>query len=314
MLRRACADALRLHQRRRVAFSTASAPAPLRYLVIDGYKKWGRDDLESGGATTAGELYKSMLMKATPVEVPVHCDIVFPADPDFEMPDLSQYHGVGWSGSSLTVYKTEEPMIQQLWGLAKAAYAQGVPQFGSCFGAQLAAVTAGGTVRKNPFGKELGIARKIHLTDAGRSHPMYEGKPSVFGGFTSHNDQITHLSAGGLKLAQNAHTSVQAVAVRHLNGEFWGLQYHPEYDLHEFARLLYCRRKVSVELGFFSDIASADAHIADLEALHADRSRTDIAWKLGIDDDVLDEEIRILEVKNFVRHLVLPYRAQLEEL
>ncbi|GLD99927.1 hypothetical protein PINS_up008655 [Pythium insidiosum] len=317
MMRQARVNALLLRLERRHALSTAAAAAaaassPLRYLVIDGYKKWGRDDLEAGGATTAGKLYESMLIKATPAEIPVECDIVFPADPDFEMPDLAQYHGVGWSGSSLTVYKTEEPMIQQLWGLAKAAYAQGVPQFGSCFGAQLAAATAGGTVRKNPFGKELGIARKIHLTDAGRAHPMYEGKPSVFGGYTSHNDQITHLSAGGLKLAQNAHTSVQAVAVRHLKGEFWGLQYHPEYDLHEFARLLYCRRKVSVELGFFRDIASADAHIADLEALHSDRSRTDIAWKLGIDDDVLDEEIRILEVKNFVRHLVLPYRAQLE--
>ena len=26
-------------------------------------------------------------------------------------------------------------------------------------------------------------------------------------------------------------------------GIFWALQYHPEYDLHELARLCYCRKK-----------------------------------------------------------------------
>lgn len=214
---------------------------------------------------------------------------------------------MGWSGSSLTVYKSEDERIQQMSDLARRCFALGLPQFGSCFGAQLAVAVAGGAVAKNKFGKELGIARKINLTEAGRAHPMYDGKPSVFGGFTSHNDQVTHIMSGGLKLAQNAHTSVQAVSVRFLKGDFWAVQYHPEYDLHEIARLLYCRRKVSIELGFFRDMAGADAFIDDLETLHADRSRGDLAWKYGIDDDVLDDDVRTCEVRNFIKHLVLPY-------
>ena len=32
-----------------------------RFLVLDGYSKEGREDLASGGATTAGELYARML-------------------------------------------------------------------------------------------------------------------------------------------------------------------------------------------------------------------------------------------------------------
>lgn len=198
--------------------------------------------------------------------------------------------------------------MQQCFDLATRCFALGIPQFGSCFGAQLAAATAGGTVAKNPMGKELGLARKIQLTDAGRAHPMYHGKKSFFDAVSSHNDEVTHLPPGALKLAQNAHTGVQAISVRYLKGEFWGVQYHPEYDLHELARLKYCRRQVNTTLGFFRDIEAADAHIADIEALHADPSRTDIAWRLGYDADVMDEDVRMCEVKNFIRYLVLPFK------
>uniref|UniRef100_K3WB80 Glutamine amidotransferase domain-containing protein n=1 Tax=Globisporangium ultimum (strain ATCC 200006 / CBS 805.95 / DAOM BR144) TaxID=431595 RepID=K3WB80_GLOUD len=296
-----------LHER---ALHGGGTTKRVKYLVLDGYIKWGRDDLESGGAVTAGQLYADMLVKCTPPQYNASYDLMFPADPDFELPDLSQYHGVGWSGSSLTVYKSDDERIIQMSDLARRCFEQGIPQFGSCFGAQLAVAVTGGVVQKNKFGKELGIARKISLTDAGRVHPMYEGKPSVFGGFTSHNDQVTHINPGGLKLATNSFTSVQAVSVRYANGDFWAVQYHPEYDLHEIARLLYCRRQVSINLGFFRDMAGADAFIEDLETLHADRSRRDIAWRYGIDDDVLDDDIRTCEVRNFIKHLVLPYQQR----
>lgn len=62
----------------------------MKYLVIDGYIKWGRDDLESGGAVTAGQLYADMLVKCTPPQLDASYDLIFPADPDFELPDLSQ--------------------------------------------------------------------------------------------------------------------------------------------------------------------------------------------------------------------------------
>lgn len=93
----------------------------------------------------------------------------------------------------------------------------GLPQYGSCWAAQIAVAAAGGHCAKNPRGREMGIARKIALTPEGRAHPMFEGKPSVFDAFTSHNDEITHIAPGGLDLAGNDFTAVQAVAVRHLN-------------------------------------------------------------------------------------------------
>ena len=91
------------------------------------------------------------------------------------------------------------------------------------------------------------------------------------------------------------------------------MQYHPEYDLHELARLTYCRRQKLIDLGFFKDMMSADEYVDDLENLHIDPSRYDIAWKLGIDADVMDETIRLCETRNFIKYLALPYKDIVEK-
>jgi GMP synthase (glutamine-hydrolysing) len=43
-----------------------------------------------------------------------------------------------------------------------------------------------------------------------------------------------------------------------------------------------------------------------LEVLHQDPSRKDIAWLLGIDDDVMNEDVRVAEVRNWIDRLVMP--------
>ena len=43
--------------------------------------------------------------------------------------------------------------------------------FGSCWGLQVITAAAGGSVRKNPKGREIGFGRGIRLTEAGRKHP-----------------------------------------------------------------------------------------------------------------------------------------------
>ncbi len=277
-----------------------------RFLVLDGYSKEGREDLRSGGATTAGELYARMLKASAPKGAEV--DIVCPADPDAALPSgaaIGQYDGIAWTGSSLTVF-ADDPKVTTQIAFAKAAYDARVPSFGSCWAAQIAVIAAGGRCAANPKGREMGIARKIALTPEGRAHPLYSGKKSVFDGFISHDDEITQLPPSGLLLASNGHTQVQAVSVTHNGGVFWGLQYHPEYDLHELARLCYCRKQKLTEHGFFLDTDAAQAYVDQLEALHQDPGRKDIAWLLGIDEDVMNEDIRRAEVRNWINLLVLP--------
>ncbi len=277
-----------------------------RFLVVDGYSRQGREDLRAGGATTAGELYARMLGSCAPGAAEV--DVVCPADPGAALPlgaAIDRYDGIAWTGSSLTVF-ADDPRVTPQIEFAKAAYGAKVPSFGSCWAAQIAVVAAGGRCDVNPRGREMGIARKITLTPEGRAHPLYTGKKSVFDAFISHDDEVTHLPASASLLATNGHTHVQAVSVTHKGGAFWGLQYHPEYDLHELARLCYCRKQKLVDRGFFRDLDAAQDFVDLLEALHQDPGRKDIAWLLGIDEDVMNEDIRRAEVRNWIEFLVLP--------
>lgn len=99
---------------------------------------------------------------------------------------------------------------------------------------------------------------------------------------------------------------VQSVSVVHKGGVFWGRQCHPEYDLHEMARLCYCRKQKLVDRGFFLDLDAAQNFVDQLEALYQDPGRKDLAWLLGIDEDVMNEDIRLAEVRNWIEQLVLP--------
>ena len=275
------------------------------FLVLDGYSKAGREGLAAGGATTAGELYRQMLQRLCPGAT---VDVLCPADPGTSLPagaSITQYHGVGWTGSSLTVYHDTEEVKQQI-DFAREVFKSKIPSFGSCWGAQIAVVAAGGYCQAHPRGREMGIARKIMLTPEGLAHPMYRGKKKVFDAFISHDDEVTHLPEGGLILSGNDFTRVQAVAVTFQGGDFWAPQYHPEYDLHEMARLCYCRKQKLVDKGFFLTVDDAQVFVDQLEALHQDPARKDVAWLLGIDEDVMNPDIRQAEVRNWIELAVLP--------
>ena len=110
----------------------------LRFLVLDGYAKAGREELSAGGMSPAGELYQAMLEAHAPG---CQVDIIYPADPGTSLPrgaGISQYDGIAWTGSSLCVYKPGPEVTPQI-EFAREAFAAGVPSYGSCWAAQIAA-------------------------------------------------------------------------------------------------------------------------------------------------------------------------------
>jgi len=258
---------------------------------------------------TAFRLYDEMLKAHLPGAT---SSVWLPSD----TPDLPDgvgpegYRGILWTGCNLTVYHHDDVRVTRQIEFARRAYAVGTPGFGTCWGIQMAVVAAGGEVKANPRGREMGLGRKIRLTAKGLKHPFMAGKPPVYSGFISHLDEVTRLPRGTELLATNDFTHVQAVAVKHKKGEFWGLQYHPEYDLHELARLIVAREPKLVPEGFFRDHADLTAYVARLEELHADPGRKDLRWQLDIDDDVLSAEVRQTEVANWVNRLVLRPRRK----
>jgi GMP synthase (glutamine-hydrolysing) len=277
----------------------------LRFLIVDGYPKASREEFERIGMTPAGRLYAALLLQHLPQAA---YDIIYASDPGVELPDkenLTKYQAILWPGCNLTVYHQDDERVTRMVNLVQRGYELGIPQFGSCWGVQIAVYAAGGEVKKNPRGREMGVARKIHLTSEGMKHPMFEGKPLVFNGFISHDDEVTQLPKGSQLLATNDFSKVQAVAVEYKKGIFWAVQYHPEYNLHEMARLIVAREEKLTREGYFRNHKEMEKYVGDLEMIAADPSRKDLRWQLDIDDDLLSDEIRQCEFVNWLNKIVL---------
>jgi GMP synthase (glutamine-hydrolysing) len=275
-----------------------------RFIIIDGYDRPSRDRLEAAGMRLACHLYEEMLRRELPDAA---TEFVFPSDPGVTLPrdaDLERCSGLLWTGCNATIFEPEPRVTAQI-DLSRRAFEVGLPQFGSCWGLQMAVVAAGGTVEANPRGREMGIARRIVLTEEGKHHPMMRGRKPVFEAFISHVDEATVLPPGAQLLAGNEFTRVQAVAVTHGRGEFWGLQYHPEYDLHEMARLTVAREKKLIDAGLYRTPEDLQRHVELMEALHDEPDRKDLRWQLVIDDDVLDTGMRTVEFSNWIRFQIL---------
>lgn len=279
--------------------------ADLRLLVLDCYDRPGRDGLARAQASLAGPLYERMLRRHAPK---AHIDVLHYDDGGFRLPaggSLTDYDGVAWTGSNLTVHK-DEPAVRDQLAFARAAFDAGVPQFGSCWAVHVAVTVSGGACEANPKGREFGLARKVTLNEAGRAHPMFDGKPHAFDGFTSHEDHVVTLGPGTTVLASNEFSPVQAVHVEHARGTFWAVQYHPEYDLYDLARLCIARAEQLLRQRFFRDPSEVETYVAELETLHEDRERIDLAWRHGMGDDVLDPGVRTLETGRWLEHQVRP--------
>lgn len=277
----------------------------LKICIINGYPEKNRQALTDAGVAGADELYIRVLSKWIP---DARLDVFMIADLGTGLPggaSLESYDAFIWTGSNLTIYE-DDPRVTRQIEFARQVYEVGRPSFGSCWGVQMAAAAAGGEVRKNPRGRELGFGRKIRLTSEGRAHPMYEGKPDVFDGFIMHLDEVCRVPPGGRLLASNEHTPVQALEVTHKKGTFWATQYHPEYDLHEMARLFVARGEHLIKEGFFSGRADLEAKVSRMETLSRHPDRRDLRWDLAIGDDLLVEPLRQCELRNWLEKLVIP--------
>ena len=280
-----------------------------RLLVIEGNSPQSIAEHVAVGGTPAGKGYSDLLRELLPGTV---VDICYPGDTAAALPtgkSLEGYDGIAITGSALHVYHGGPEVTRQV-DLVRAALATGTPLFGSCWGLQVIATAAGGNVRKNPKGREIGFGRGIRLTEAGRKHPMYVGKLDVFNAPTVHLDEVDTLPPGSTVLATNAMSAVQSVEIRTNGSVAWGVQYHPEYPLRELAAIV---RRIGTGLigeGFFADENGVIGFAKDLDTLDGDPTCKRLSWLLGISQNVLDKKLRVSEVANWVEFQVLPTRAK----
>ena len=217
---------------------------------------------------------------------------------------LADFDGLMIPGSPLHIYDRTPAVTRQI-EFARAAFAAGVPVWGSCWGLQLATVALGGSVRRNPRGRELPIARAITVTDAGRTHPLLASRPPVFDALCSHLDEVETLPPNAEVLAANEISAVQAMAAQTpRGGSFFGTQYHPEHTLAVSAALIEIRATELVEEGFAIDPAEITAMAADFRTLAAAPTRRDLIWRYGIASEIMDPVRRTAEIGNWLETIV----------
>lgn len=278
----------------------------LSIAVLNGYPRHSRDRFDREDVGHPHDLYAAFLRSYVPA---AQLDVIFVADVDSALPAgtaLTSYDAVIWTGSDLTLYHTDDERVTRQIELARAIFEAGIPMYGSCWGVQMAAYAAGGDVRKNPRGREWGIARDIRLTDTGREHPLMRHKPDVFDGFIMHLDEVVTLPAKSVLLATNEHTHVQALEVRHKSGIFWATQYHPEYTFYEMARLIRARAAPLVKEGFFDQKEAVLAYARDMFVLADNPADESLRQQFKVDDTLITAEIRQAELRNWIDCLVIP--------
>jgi GMP synthase (glutamine-hydrolysing) len=275
-----------------------------RILIIDGNVSEIRARLIAALGYDSGNGYARVLHRIDPA---LRVDIVTAADAQSTLPPgvaLEDYDGVTMTGSALNIYNGGAAVMRQI-ELARAVFVAGVPFFGSCWGLQVAVTAAGGEVRANPRGREFGFARRILLSDAGRGHPLFAGKPAVFEAPCIHRDEIAALPPGAAILADNDF-GLQAASFSHGRGSFWGVQYHPEYDYVDLAAAALRYGDTLVSEGMFRDGSALAAFVSDLNSLQTNRFDAPLLWKYGLGPAMREESLRLLEIRNWLDAEVRP--------
>jgi len=272
----------------------------LRILIADGTPAAMQAVREAVGIPSNASLFEAALSSQQP---DIQCSSINVADGE-DLPagvSLGDFDGLMFSGSPLHIYDRIPEVTRQI-DFARAAFRAGVPAWGSCWGVQLATVALGGTVRRNPRGRELGVARAISTTAAGRSHPLLATRPAVFDALCSHIDELEQLPPGAEVLAGNELCPIQALAVELPSGSiFFGTQYHPEFTLLVAAGLIELRAADLVAEGFGRDCAELVAMARDFRALYAEPERRNLAWRYGIGPEILDPVRRTSEIGNWLK-------------
>jgi GMP synthase (glutamine-hydrolysing) len=275
---------------------------PLRFLVAESEPRPDREARRAAVGRSAGETYADVLRDLVPEAAIARVD---PLDPAGDPVEVAAYDAVFLTGSPLHLHH-ENQDNRRLVDFMRGVFAAGVPAFGSCAGLQVATVAAGGRVRTMPKRLEAGFARRIAPNARGGAHPLLDGRPAAFDAPSIHSDEVEELPEGSVLLASNAATRVQAAEIRSGPGVFWGTQYHPELTLGEIAVALRRQADDLIEAGLVEDEATLGAHADAIEALGQAPERTDLAWRLGLNEETTRAASRTREIRNFIAHLVRP--------
>ena len=284
-------------------------PKPLRLLIAESETPAARDRRRLSTGRSNGETFAATLQQLHPGSDVELTRPVEEETAEWGSEALGEFDGVFLSGSPLHAWD-DSPPVQRHKRFMRAVFDSGTPSFGSCAGLQVAVAATGGKVRAKPDRHEAGLARRIVATEAGRGHPLLAGRPGSWDALCIHSDEVETLPQQATLLAGNASTAVQAAEIRSGTGTFWGVQYHPELPPEEVADALRRQADGLIEQGLARNRGDVEAVASLLATLDEAPGRADVQWRLGTNEQVADPYVRMLELRNFLVHLVQPTRDQ----
>ena len=279
-----------------------------KVLIMEGNSLARQKDAERLGVRSASAIYSSAVSEHFPDLI---LDVIHAADKGQSPPKgaaIEDYDALIVGGSALHAYDKDFAVQNQI-DLLRQFGETGKPVLGSCWGLQIAAIAAGGDVKKCAKGREVGIARKIRLNPKGANHPFFAGKPEVFDAPCIHYDEVTSLPSGSTLLCSNEHSEVQGAIIPVGRSEVWAVQYHPEFDVKHLADLYRLYSDDMINQGFFEDDLNATAYTENLLRLHDFPTSTALSWQLGIESDITNATLRRAEIINWVNYCVLDQPA-----
>jgi GMP synthase (glutamine-hydrolysing) len=140
---------------------------------------------------------------------------------------LSHYSAILIGGAGAYSAASDYPWMSTLLEFVRECIAVEKPMFGSCWGHQIIARAAGGTVIHDASKAELGSI-EICVAEAGREDPLFRFMPERFFANAGHHDRVSQLPPGAIELARNESQPNQAFRLGNL--PVYGTQFHSELD------------------------------------------------------------------------------------
>ena len=151
-------------------------------------------------------------------------------------PNLSEFDGVIMTGSASMV-GDNSPWIQESKKLVEQCIRDEIPFLGVCFGHQILGAVCGAKVGPNPSGRANG-SRLVNLT---QEAPIFNGLPSSFWAQISHRDVVLENRPEFNVIATAPHDARHAIEV---GKTAFGVQFHPEWDIHISRAYIDARQEV----------------------------------------------------------------------
>ena len=273
----------------------------MNILIVDGNEKNASSRYTEMNMMTQYEIYEKVLRDL--IKKDCNITILHPACAGNYIPqgvNLDDFQGIVWTGSLLNIYDLG-PAIERQIELAKELFKKENKIFGSCWGLQVLAVAAGGTVRKNPKGLEAVIANNIVINSEGMKHPLYKNKPRIFDSLCWHYDEVKNLPSGTTVLSSNEMSDIQSMVFTRDKSEIWGVQYHPEFDPGWISGLMQQRKKLLLEEGIYLNSEEFDKFSSFFASIEKNDDKKN---QLSISETIINRKTHTVELSNWLKNFM----------